>query len=268
MKSRFYPFLVGTCLICVLAFSNCTKLNPRLEVTGQVFIVMMSGSNVKLGLVEISAIPEAVIAPFIAEKKASEEVMRASLQLESNDAMKTNKAARGMCAGLAEALRLTMNAYATAPSDSTLSKGKMLDGQRDAKCKDVKRTAMSLARADAIVNHFPTADYYFDGLPNGISKTNTDADGRFSLSLPAGKFALAAHAKRELYQSTEEYFWLIWVSPEKNMSLMLSNNNLMNEQFLDSVVTVKALSLQAILREREKWVEEVFERAEKGSTSR
>ena len=47
----------------------------------------------------------------------------------------------------------------------------------------------------------------FDGLPAGLAIATTDADGKFTLRLPANTpVVLAAHSSREVGNTTEDYY--------------------------------------------------------------
>lgn len=53
--------------------------------------------------------------------------------------------------------------------------------------------------------HFPSADYYFEGLPPAIAAARTDADGKFTLPmLRKGKFAVVARGTRTVGNKHED----------------------------------------------------------------
>jgi hypothetical protein len=77
-------------------------------------------------------------------------------------------------------------------------------------------------------------------LPNGIASSRTDADGRFSLKIPAtGRFALVAAAKRAVGEKEEHYYWMIWASLDGQLhrEIALTNENLLQVDNPDSVAT-------------------------------
>ncbi|MBK9214349.1 MAG: hypothetical protein IPM59_01910 [Chloracidobacterium sp.] len=81
-----------------------------------------------------------------------------------------------------------------------------------------------------------------DGVPEGIAKVVTDAEGKFELKLPSGRYALFASAQRRIVTSTEEYHWMIWVNVASEApTLILSNQNLLGEDSEDSVFKLKEL---------------------------
>lgn len=84
----------------------------------------------------------------------------------------------------------------------------------------------------------------FEGVPEGDIKAVTDADGKFSLKLPnSGKYALIAHSQRRVFDSTEEYYWIVWASldGQNSKQIMLTNQNVLGEDSEDSVFKTKDL---------------------------
>jgi hypothetical protein len=69
---------------------------------------------------------------------------------------------------------------------------------------------------------------YFSGLPSGTATAMTNADGKFTITLPKGRFVLAAQSFRRVFDSTENYYWLVWVKSDGRQPppLILSNHNL------------------------------------------
>jgi hypothetical protein len=68
---------------------------------------------------------------------------------------------------------------------------------------------------------------YFDGLPAAVAQAKTDADGKFSMSLPVGDYVLAAATSRAIFKDMEQYYWLVKLDPnDQSQSLMLSNDNM------------------------------------------
>jgi hypothetical protein len=87
------------------------------------------------------------------------------------------------------------------------------------------------------------ASFLFDGLPEGKIKAVTDADGKFSMKLPSGKYALVASSERRVVNTTEEYYWLIWVDIDgkEPKQIMLTNQNLLGQDSEDGVFKLKEL---------------------------
>ena len=68
----------------------------------------------------------------------------------------------------------------------------------------------------------PNVYAYLDPLPEQIDKTVTDSEGRFSLTLPPGEYALLAVEHRDIGGKKEFYQWLVKAQPKT----VLTNNNL------------------------------------------
>lgn len=68
----------------------------------------------------------------------------------------------------------------------------------------------------------------WSALPAPVQTVQTDADGRFSLTLPpAGDYVLGASAARRLLNKEESYFWLVRVVlPAPGQPLLLTNDTL------------------------------------------
>ncbi len=151
-------------LLFILAFlvlsTACGSKEGQL--TGEVFIVTRGGQNVRLGLVEVRAIPAETLTPFIIAK-------------------------------MAPAKEEELNA----------------------------------------------PEYFFEGLPVAVASAMTDADGKFSMTLNRKqRYALAAHATRNIGDTTEKYFWLFWVSLDGKGSkrILISNDTLFEVPHADAVV--------------------------------
>jgi hypothetical protein len=72
---------------------------------------------------------------------------------------------------------------------------------------------------------FDSPAYYMVDLPKAAAVAKTDADGKFSLSVPQGRYVIAAQASRSVFRDTEYYYWLVAVDGTKPQALMLSNDN-------------------------------------------
>ena len=177
------------------------------KLTGQVFIVTRGRDNVKLALVDIVLIEERLILQHIKEKSESGSAKKQALLPNFTKIKEDYGAAK--------------NLHEIATKERRPFK------ETQELFKDVLANARKYDEAKAEINRYDSPEYYFDSIPPGLVTTKTDADGRFSMSLPKGRFALAANTNRRVGSDTEQYYWLVWVetaSPE--ISVMLSNDNL------------------------------------------
>lgn len=116
--------------------------------------------------------------------------------------------------------------------DAMREKMNQLESQLDLK-------KLELERAKLRLEGWPTAAFIFNGLPSGIGRASTNADGKFSLKLPRkGRYALAAHASRKIIDDDEQYYWLVWVTVDNGTvkNVVLSNNNMMTVQSNEAVM--------------------------------
>jgi hypothetical protein len=119
------------------------------------------------------------------------------------------------------------------PSTGTI-KGQVFivtKGGQSIKLGGVAVKAIPEAAVDAWIKtsrDFPHPDLRVANLPLPYATTLTDADGYFVVTLPTGRYLLAARATREFYSETEEYCWTIWSSAKHGVTneVMLSNHNL------------------------------------------
>jgi len=201
-------------------------------VSGQVFIVTKSRENIKLALVEVAAIPESDLVKYVKIKRASgaekKELLKPAYDASLKDAAaasaaharaqeKMERATRALLAGrgketpIDESIR-TLNVHTA--SIGVAERANEVEYSRKMKALNLKSD----------IDYFDSGRFYFEGLPSASYATKTDADGRFSLSLPEGKYVLAATASREVGRRTEVYHWLVVINAP-NQALMLSNDN-------------------------------------------
>ena len=80
-----------------------------------------------------------------------------------------------------------------------------------------------------------------EGPPAVLAKTKTNADGRFTMTLPRqGRFALAAYDTRGGIGETDNYFWLVWTSLDgaAEKHIILANDNVTTSGSPESVIAV------------------------------
>ena len=221
------------------------------ELKGEVFIVTKGGENIKLGLVEISVIPEAEINAAIAKKKPAMDSTLAQLKSDFDKASAEYNSVHQRYEQADQNYDRAQKEATTALLANPLSGG-YEQAQKRAVSWSNERSKLFMPDSEARIKKdsaewkakgFPTAEFFFDGLPTGITKTMTNSNGEFSVTLPRkGKFAIAAHAHRETPE--EKYYWLIWVSldDQATKTIMLSNHNLMTSDSTDVVVRAKAMA--------------------------
>jgi hypothetical protein len=92
----------------------------------------------------------------------------------------------------------------------------------------------SEAAGKALAN-FVTTSVLFSNLPRPTVRTVTDAEGKFRFEQPSGgRFAVFAHAQRNVGEANEDYIWLVWSSGDGK--LLLNNANMFGSKSTDQVV--------------------------------
>jgi len=169
---------------------NLSDLDTK-KVSGEVFIVTKGSDNVKLGLINVIAVPEEI---FESNLKAREIDIKAKIEKAKNSANDcTNK----------------VNAFYEGKYKGDVSSMMSNCGTIFQEVKDLPNLLM-------------------DSLPKEVFSTVTNADGKFSFNLPSnGKYTILAKGKRTVGDSEEKYYWLETVDTSKdNQTIILSNNNL------------------------------------------
>jgi hypothetical protein len=205
------------------------------DLSGDVFIVTNGGENVKLGLVEVRAIPEEVIEGHVDRKKAAARQSLASVRADYERALDARSEAESTLRAIEQSD--TGNKYLAVWSINAGSQTPIAEWSGDietAKQWQTARTRLKSANNDWYpwgerTSRWTSLEYYFTDLPAGEQVAKTDADGRFLMRLDRRRrYALAATATREVGGARETYHWLTWVSLDGKASgrVMLSNDNL------------------------------------------
>jgi hypothetical protein len=199
-------------IIGTLGLTGCKPKTTTL--TGQVFIVMQGGENIKLGDVEILLIEKAQVAAYLARKEPVVDAEIASAQQEFDVAKENSK-----------------EAYVThkaVPQESTEQAWFAADDQ-------LKAVMKKLDDAQG------AKEYFSDFLPDAVQKTVSDADGKFSFTYlrdkPSTIYAMARRTvpdefidgigNRHNISGIEEYYWLVDApTNSETTQIFLSNDNL------------------------------------------
>lgn len=218
--------LLSTIIITALLMVGCGNqaemgsnifANGSVTVSGQVFVVTKGRENIKLALVNIVAIPEKEFAQYI---KTQHENGLEQQKLIMPDMELANKA-------LSVSVEAEKRAHARFEKD--MADGKFFTGSADAyeaAMAFVRTNKIALMKVKNKIDYFVSVEYYIEKLPPQFAASKTDADGKFTLSLPSGKYVLAAKSSRDAFGITENYNWLVRVDTSSpNHSLMLSNDN-------------------------------------------
>lgn len=252
-----------TILLCLFAALLAACKPPEQVITGQVFIPTKGGANVKLGGVQIYAVPadlaeqrEREQEAALAKDKATAKAGRDALAKAEADAeaarLKSNEAFALWQASLSKIEKLTaievnnLNAMQTLPAKQREKANEILAQIKDA--KEAERPNEVQLKADyktldgahetakkKVAEAKPGAlqDSDFVALvprlqklawPEAVAQATTDADGKYSLKLKPGRHALIASGRRLVTTFSELYFWRVPV-PDGASELMLTGAN-------------------------------------------
>ena len=203
-----------TILLGLLTCTACASKPPQpTTVSGQVFVVTKSRDNIKLALVQVAAIPEKDMLEHLkkAHENGSEKQRLLMPKLEA--AEKDFKAAEHESKSADAAF-----------SANALGKGK-LEASFQARDRASAKASTFLKLKDEFA-YFDSPAFYLEGLPAATSASKTDADGKFAISVPSGKYVIAALTSRSVFKDTEQYYWLVKIDASTpNIFVMLSNDN-------------------------------------------
>jgi hypothetical protein len=202
-----------------------TRGNPDGELTGEVFIVTKRGITYRLAAVPVSAIPEEVAKKHLKSKSVQRDLELESLQLDIESLTSTLRDTQAT----EHRLWSILQEDETNPQNST---------SWSAAYKKTKNITKEIAHLHSRRKQLTSDEYFFDGLPSGISTARTDADGRFSLFIPReGRYVIAARGPGDTYRDAEPY-WLVSMSldGEASKRLILTNGNVLGARSADCAV--------------------------------
>lgn len=191
------------------------------EITGQIFVVTQGKDNIKMALVTVGAIPQEEFDQFLKAKQSKRIEQQKTLLPKYEEAKSDLKWSNGKIQWYNYLLK-------DAPLINLTEK---LRKHYQGIIKDLAAAEVAIAKDKAVIAEyeaFDKAEFLFEGLPTPKVITKTDADGKFTLKLPSGKYVITANSSREVFGSTETYHWLVTVGTSNiNQPLMLSNDNLL-----------------------------------------
>jgi len=232
--------LLLTLSMFTLVFTGCSKEPetvareaPRpvsVGLNGDVFIVTRGGENIKLGLVTVTAVPETAMLSYVQIRNALADNEHLRLRPQINQARETLATARAVENSANDAYERTIQSGSS--TDEAWDKYKRA-GERS---RQQQAALTSLLDADAYLD---SPAFFFENVPAGVCSAKTDADGKFGMALPPGaRVALVARAQRQVMDKTEEYYWMVWVTPQQGQPtrVFLSNDNLLTVPSTESVL--------------------------------
>jgi hypothetical protein len=216
------------------------------ELSGVMFIATKGGENVKLGLVEVRAIPEEVMKAHIGRKRTAAQQALASVRSEYERAFKERTEAESTVTAIEQTdtvkKHLPSWLFFEKREEPVTEWGGDTVTARKWKAARVRRETAEREWASwsERTSRWTSVEYYFADLPASEQVAKTDADGRFTMRLDRKRrYALAATSRRQVGDDTETYHWLTWASLDGKASgrIMLSNDNLADVDHPGAVVS-------------------------------
>lgn len=260
MKKIIISCLLACIFICGNALPATKKSGSNIQLSGQVFIVTKGQQTFKLALVQVFAVPEAIISKAITSRAVDKSEIRRNLTPQLIE----KKLALDHARAETEQERKVNDPVALSQQVVDYCKNKDRYGDEWLNCmqssayrelksrSDEARAALKpyYERSNAAHNEYKAlaveymnqrdAFKFFDNIESDIASASiivkTDADGNFNIETPRGKrIAIFARAKRQVMGDTEDYLWLVWVTPTNANKIMLSNDNLIESHCAECI---------------------------------
>lgn len=252
MKKIVTVCLLSSAFICGNVLPAAKETSSNLQLPGQVFIVTKGQQTFKLALVQVFAVPEAIISKAIASRAADRSGIRRNLTpqiIEKKQALDQARAESKQsavwelstqvadfsrnCVALGGMEMVNcMNSPAMAELKSRADEAREAEKPRN----ELFQTASREYR-DLVIEYKNQRDAFkfFDGIESDIAAASTivktDAEGNFNTETQPGKrIAIFARAKRQVMGKIENYLWLVWVTPTNAEKVILSNDNLIESK--------------------------------------
>lgn len=247
--------------IAAPASARPPAVDPDGLVEGRVFVINKEKQTVRLAAVPIQVYAEAAFQNYqrVIEPKVQatrQRIMQmAGVWTDSRE--KLNQTADDLShkADLyrqeSARLRYISSEYFGMQEFDTYDQYKKLSISSNTVAKDIRGTFIKTndnsieasEKAMSVLHTLPdaVADCYFSELPPPLASTQTDLEGKFVLKLPkAGRFVIAAQAKRPAADKEIRYFWIVSVSLEgkDSASILLSSENLLTARNSQSPVNI------------------------------
>lgn len=193
-------------------------------VAGQVFIVTQGRENIKLALVEVALIPDTSVRRHLAALR--------EVGAQQQVPLKPTLDSLTLAAQRADSeLRVQVNASLAGPTSLKQGMRFLAASERASDAQEAHRAFAAKYEA------YNSPEYYLDKLPQATSMAKTDADGKFAMSVPPGRYVVLATTTRSVAKGLERYDWLVNVDASSAVpSLLLSNDNLMGTKCADCVL--------------------------------
>ena len=221
--------ILAGCMFCALptasAASSKSKVKASVPVTvsGQIFIVTKDRENIKLAFAKVAAIHEKEMLEHLKKKHGDSIEQREHLKSKLEAAIQEEEAADTD----KEVLRIDWLSDSSKTNYENYLAAKETLFQKNRSKLDIQKKLIK----------FTSPESYMQDMPAPANASKTDADGNFTLTVPSGKYVIAATANRTVFEDTEQYYWLVRIDASSPVqSLMLSNDNQVETKCDDCVL--------------------------------
>lgn len=197
-------------LLCAVSLVGCSN---QLGIDGEVF-VENGGNASKLALVDIQIIPEEAFKAHIKQQLSKADIEENRLQEYINE-QEENLARIRQTAGDVMANTMAVGSY------GALATSSMLMNQASAAVSNTEKSLEeSRAEIKGLKSGANSRFYYPTDLKDEIQKVTSNAEGKFTISIPKGTRSVLAAVKDDKY-------WIILLDPSKTKkTIALTNKNL------------------------------------------
>ncbi len=204
-------------------------------IEGQVFIRTKGAETIKLSLVDVMIFDEKLVSEHLDKKRTQAKPFEDYLR-------PIEKAA---CDAFQKAESSANSAQSNLFRDTS---NNILLGAfwvRENQAKIAKERWDELRRMFVFLH---SSFFLFQGLPDPLQTTKTDADGKFTFKVPNGSYVFVAKSSRNAgadiiggrsFPKTEFYKWLVRVKVAADMKVMLANDNLSSSGSVDSLISTE-----------------------------
>ncbi len=210
------------------------------ELEGQVFVVTKGAQAIKLPLVPIMALRVDELQTHVGEiaGKTNPECAKAESKTRTS-IEELQSARRGVSGGFGKWMMTLQKTQPKDPAGKAWADPRTEALRYNALQKEIPKLEARAANAAAQQKVVCSAAPYFENLPQPVVTAKTDADGRFKLTVPDDvEIVIAARSQRQVFNTVENYFWMIRVKPTDS-NITLSNDNLAASGSGDSVLATK-----------------------------
>ena len=197
---------------------------PDITIKGEIFAAAKQGQPINLKRVEVNAFSIETLLPYLVERRE-----------ERDDQLWV----------LWKKIKAAKTEYDKAFQEVEYAFRWDFDKSEKAlKARDAAERKLSQLRAQE--RDLASCGFFFRNLPDPLTSTKTDSEGKFNIRIPgSGSHVLAASATRQASDDVERYYWLKEINPKagSKQTLILSDDNLTSPDDIENLINKYAREL-------------------------